>query len=474
MSEKTASAGGVLTGRQVNIYGAYLLFSSLAAMTQMTYMTIYMTDILMIDAAIVASTLLVARIIDLIVGILSGGIIEKARLKHGRYRSWMLFGRWMIIFGTVCCFFDTSSWPLAFRIGVSFIGYIIVNVTFSFVTNAYYALGPALAKGNMTDRFRLSARGAQFMCVAMLITSALTIPMIQAFTPVVGPGWAYLITALIFGIPYIFGVQMLNSITKECDPDGQTAASSGAPEITIKDMVESVVKNNQMLVMFVAYSIYYIGLYIMNNLVTYYFTYIAGNFMLMSLSMTISMITSTIASLFVPKLGQKLGKKRAFVWALVIYAMCLFGIYFFAGRSWIYYTLFGAIGGAFIYMFTGFGPNYFIDCGEYYLYQTGKDTRNIAIALYSVPMKIGMMLGGAIGVYGLAAIGYTPNITVTPAFQNHFLMILAAIPAVLILIGALITAVGYKLTDEKAAFYAGENVKRMQAAANTASDKEQQ
>ncbi len=460
---------GALSNKQVNIYGAYLMFSSLAAMVQMTYLTIFMTDTLMISAGVVATTLLIARAIDLVIGILSGGIIEKAHLKWGRYRSWLLIGRWFIIFGIVCSFFDTSSWPIGFRVGVAFVGYILLNVTFSFVTNAYYALAPCLAKGNMTDRFRLSARGAQFMCVAMLITSALTVPLVTALTPVVGAGWGYMIVALIFAIPYIFGVQMLNGITKECDPDNPEKTVAG-PQITIKDMVLSVVKNNQMLVMFIAYSIYYIGLYTIQGLSTYYFMYIVGDYMKLSISMTVTMITGTIASLFVPQLGKKLGKKRAFVSALVIYALAFICVYFFVGGNWILYTVFGVIGGAFVYLFTGFGPNYFIDCGEYYLYKTGKDTRNIAIAMFSVPMKIGMMLGGAIAIYGLDAIGYQAGIQVTPVFQNHFMFLLGIIPSVLVLIGALITGIFYKLTDEKAAFYAEENAKKMREQMNTAKE----
>ena len=120
----------------------------------------------------------------------------------------------------------------------------------------------------------------------------------------------------------------------------------------------------------------------------------------------------------------------------------------------------GAIGGGAVYMFTGFGVNYFVDCGEYHLYKTGKDTRMIAIAMYSVPMKIGMMLGGAVATYGLAMIGYHAGITVTPEFQTDFMILLAVIPAVLVLIGALIMQFGYKITDEDAAMYAAENAKR--------------
>lgn len=451
---------GNLTAKQVNIYGAYLMFSGLAAMVQMTYQTLFMTDVLLIDPALVATTLLVARIIDLFVGILAGAVIEKAHLKHGKYRSWLLMGRWFVIFGLVCSFFNTSSWPLGFRIGVGFVGYLILNGAFSFVTNAYYGLGPALAGGNMNDRFRLSARGAQFMCISLLISSACTVPLITALSPIIGAGWAYLVVSLLFAVPFIFGIQALNSISRESDPDDQTSRSSGAT-ITIKDMVNSVLKNPQMQVIFFAYSIYYVGLYIMNNLVSYYFIYLAGNFNLMAVSMTITTITGTVASLIVPKIGNKIGKKKAFVAAMIIYSLALLGMGLIAKGNWIIYTVFATIGGAFIYLFTGFGPNYFIDCGEYYLYKTGKDTRNIAVALFSVPMKIGMLLGGAIGVFGLAVIGYKPQMQVTPDFITHFMIVMTVLPAVLMLIGALICQVGYKLTDEKAAFYAEENVKRM-------------
>ena len=181
--------------------------------------------------------------------------------------------------------------------------------------------------------------------------------------------------------------------------------------------------------------------------------------MKMSLSMTITMITGFLASLVMPKLGGKLGKKRAFVVALVIYAVAYAFVYLIGG-NWILYTLIGAIGGGVAYLFTSFGANYFVDCGEYHLYKTGKDTRMIAITMYSVPTKIGMMLGGAVATYGLAAIGYKAGITVDAVFQSHFLILLAIIPAILVLIGALIMQFGYKITDADAAKYAAENAKK--------------
>lgn len=96
MSDKSANPAapkGALSGKQVNLYGFYLFTSSLAAMVQMTYLTIFMTDELKIDTAIVATTLLIARIIDFIIGVICGGIIEKVRMPWGKYRSWLLVVR---------------------------------------------------------------------------------------------------------------------------------------------------------------------------------------------------------------------------------------------------------------------------------------------------------------------------------------------------------------------------------------------
>ena len=298
------------------------------------------------------------------------------------------------------------------------------------------------------------------MCVAMLITCAATIPLVTVLAPIVGPAHAYLVVAVVFAIPYIFGCQMVSNLCKDCDPSGKRG-DKGLPmsTVTLKDMVQSVVQNKQLLVVFLSLTIYYIGLYTIQGLATYYFMYIVGDYMKMSVSSTVVMIAGFLASLVMPKLGGKLGKKRAFVAALVIYAAAYALVYPFGG-NWILYTVFGAIGGAAVYLFTTFGVNYFVDCGEYHLYKTGKDTRVIAITMYSVPMKIGMMLGGAVATYGLAAIGYYAGIAVDPIFQRNFMLLLAIIPAALVLVGALIMQVGYKITDADAAKYAAENAKR--------------
>ena len=113
-----------------------------------------------------------------------------------------------------------------------------------------------------------------------------------------------------------------------------------------------------------------------------------------------------------------------------------------------------------MYLFIGFGVNYFLDCGEYGYYKTGKDNRAIAMSMYNIPMKIGFMLGGSIASYGLAFLGFEAGMVMTESFINRYMFLIGVVPAVLVAIAALIIHFGYKITDEDAAAYAKANMER--------------
>jgi len=54
--------------------------------------------------------------------------------------------------------------------------------------------------------------------------------------------------------------------------------------------------------------------------------------------------------------------------------------------------------------------------------------------------------------------------TATPEFVTRFMIIMAIVGPAIILASAVIFALFYRITDEKAAFYAAENMKRMSGA----------
>ena len=117
-----------------------------------------------------------------------------------------------------------------------------------------------------------------------------------------------------------------------------------------------------------------------------------------------------------------------------------------------------------MYIFSGFGVNYFLDCGEYGYYKTGKDNRTIAMAMFNIPIKIATMLAGTMSAAALGWISFdTVSIgggAVTPAIEKGFMFWFTLFPAICMFVAVALMVFCYKITDKDAAMYAAENAKR--------------
>jgi Na+/melibiose symporter-like transporter len=94
------------------------------------------------------------------------------------------------------------------------------------------------------------------------------------------------------------------------------------------------------------------------------------------------------------------------------------------------------------------------------------------MGLGAVPMKIALIVGGALGGYALAGIGYQPGMGMPggpefPAnFTVNFMRLMGYVPGGISLVALALFAFGYKITDADAKKYAEENMKKtMQAMA---------
>lgn len=455
--------GSKLTEGEVNKYAFYTIASGLGIAVPMSYATIYFTDHLMISAGVVATILLVARIADFFVCLASGAIVQQSNLKWGKYRSWMIILRWVVLGGICLQFLNTSSLPLAGRLIIVTVGYFMLHFSMNFIALSQFGILASMAGTSMEDRTRLSTRAAQAGTISRIITSASVIPLITYLTPYVGSN-AYLAVAAPFAIIMVLGVGI---ITKAAEPydNPETSMKSRGPSVTVKDMIDSVVTNKQLLIVVLTNTLSMIAGQASMGIATYYFMYVLGNFTLMAVSMTISTVFGLIAAIIGPVIGKRLGKKRAMVAGLLAASLATLGIMLFADDSVVVYIVIGCLRSIFMYAYMCFGQNYVLDAAEYGYNQTGKDSRTVAMSMGNIPIKIGFALGGALGTFGLSLIGYQAGMTATPEFIKNFMYIFGGIPAVLYLAAALTMQFGYKITDEDAARYARENAERRAAQA---------
>jgi len=462
-----------LTRNEVFIYGLSGFFSTLAFATPMGYLQLFLTEDLFIGAAVLGTAFLIARVIDFFLTLVAGATIENSRPKTGKYSSWTASLRWVILAGMLLCMLPTTSLPVGAKLTIAMIGYLLFNGTMNFTATANMGILSVVAGPSMQDRIRLSLTSFRMLTVASVITSAGVLPTLNLLGRLLGESgkvWRYEILTAFLSIFYIIGTSFLLRLSRPKDVYFDANAPQGSyPKVKISDMVKAVAGNDQLLIYMLTMFTQFFGLYTGMAGIVYYFIYVLGNLNWMPLFSTCMTLWSLVTMTFGPKIGLKLGRKRAMVITLLWGAAFSVLVIFFAKINiWVYIgiSMFSAAGGSLI---SGYGANYILDVGEYGYWKTGKDNRTVVMSMMNVPIKLATALGGSVGLWLLAAIGYVPGmgapgLPAIPAnFTDSLMLIMGGVPAVCNLIAGLLFLFFYRIDDEKAATYARENAAKQPA-----------
>jgi Na+/melibiose symporter-like transporter len=443
-------------------YAFYMTSEMIFLLMPTTFMNIFLTDNLLISAALVGTVVGMARVLDVIAGLVSGGIIQKTREKGVYYSKWITATRWVIGCGIILMFANTSAMPLSVKLVIVFIAYCMINLSMNFIQTSQFNVLAIMGGTSLEKRNLLAFRGSQGVTIATLIGSISLVPIInKVLAPLIGSNYAYFVMGIVCVLPYMFGCHFLARSARKYE---ETTPFRAGTNIRVIDMIWSVFTNDQLLILILVMSSSYIAQYTIMTVAVHYFTYVMGNVMMMTYSMTIGTVVSVAAAFIGPKIGVMLGKKHAMVVGLLGQCLALVLVYFFAKTSVIAYIVLYSLFSIAMYIYFGFNANYTIDTGEYHLHKTGKDNRSVANGMMNLPFKIGLLIGGSVPMLILSKIGYKPNMEQTPEFIDKFMMMFGLFPAAFCLIAAILMLFFYKITDADAARYARENKERAEAA----------
>lgn len=446
--------------KEIKTMGNYSLLT-LSIMVGFMYLNTFATEVLQIPAGVLATALLIAKTTDFIFSVVHGMIIEKVKLGNkGKNQGWLYYGRWVVAICAMLEVTNTTMMPLIVRVVVLSTSYIVLNCFMNLLQTAYYGVVAVVAGPNPANRNAFTIEMVQQNTIVTLICSF--IPTLVTVLPF--GSWNYFVVGTVFCLPMPWALGRISALADGKDlPVG--AGPAGAPQIGFKDMIGALVNNKQLLVLFLANTIMQIGMFMYQANYTYYFIYVVGDFTKLTVASLFSACFGLVAARVMPKFGVKLGKKWAFITGISIFALGMVGVYFLGPVSWVWYIVCMSIGMCGTYLYQAFAITMYLDCGEVYLNQSGKDTRTIAMGLGAPPMKIGMAVGGSIGLYLLEATGYVAGFTPDAAWVSSFMLICWIVPAVFYFAGAALMAVGYKISDADAARCAQENAERAAAQA---------
>ena len=443
--------------KEIWTIGMYSL-NTLAIMTGFMYLNTFATEVLKVPTDALATALLIAKTMDFIVSLFSGAIIEKVKLLPGKGKNqqWLLVGRWILAICIMLEVFPTEG-PVWLRLLVMCIAYAILNSLMNILQTAYYGVMGVVAGPNPANRQAMTVMMTRLGTVIALITAF--IPTLVTKMPF--GKWNYFVIATVFMLPMPFA---FGAIGKLADgKDLPVGAGGQIHQITPADMIGALTENKMLLALFVTNTILNISTNITSGIGSYYWIYVAGDFSLMTIASLVGSVAGFFAAMIMPKLGQKLGKKRAISIGYFI-GPCVNLLVGIMGRYSWYYVIAGRIVSTFImYAYSPFVMLLYMDAGEYHFNKTGKDTRGIVMGLSAPPMKIGMAVGGTIGLWLLGRTGYQAGFTPSPDWVNSYMFAAYIIPACIALVAACVFVIFYRLSDEDAARAAQENYAKLQA-----------
>jgi Na+/melibiose symporter-like transporter len=386
--------GEVTLGKKIQwLFFLNTLSQQFGIYVTLLFLNMFLTNFVKITPLVVASILTVGRLVDFGVSFVAGGIVQKANLKTGPFRTWILINGPLLTLGIFLIFWNPTISPAA-KIVVVIIGYFFRNIPQNFLLAAQNALIQKVAGANIANRLAITAKNAQGISFGGILTNMLTVPLITLLNSVIGNGRGYLFVGVAFGLAQTLGQVIFYVAMKEFDSYDPTLkhVQGSSANVKFAHMYGDTFKNPYIWLLLFANIMVQVAVTTLSSLTAYYFTYSLGNMNFMAISRTSMSLLGLGVAFIAPRFVRKTGKRNSVLVSTFGNCLVYLGMALFAGGNfYIYYVLVlaSAVANGFR---SSVGANLWLDAAEYQLYKTGRDSRPFIMSLTGITMKTGQMI----------------------------------------------------------------------------------
>ena len=376
-----------------------------------SFVMIYLTDTVGLNAGIVGTLIAVSKLFDGVTDLFFGSMIDKTKSKMGKARPWMFYGFFGCAVTLVGIFAIPTSLGKTAQYAWFFICYTLLNAVFYTANNIAYSALTSLVTKNNKERVEMGSFRFIFAFSTSLLIQAMTIGLVVNFGSDAA-AWRmvaiiYAIIGIITNTISVFSVKELSD--EELKEDGNEAKSDSVEDekYTLIDAAKLLIANK--------YYLMICGTYILQQLYsamlgvgTYYMKYVMGDENLFSYFAWAINIPLIIALIITPSLVSKWKG----MYKLNLYGYALGTL----GRALVVFAAY--IGNIpLMFLFTGvaafgMGPwqgdmNAVIaECSQYTYLTKGKRVDGTMYSCTSLGVKLGGGLGVAIQGWLLEFAGY--------------------------------------------------------------------
>lgn len=318
-----------LIWRQRFGFGAADMASNFVWAMITTYLTVFYTDVVGLDLAIVGTITLASKIIDAFVDVGVGIIVDHTKSRWGKCRPYFLFGA--IPFGifAIVVFIApplTGAWQIVY----AFLTFNLVSIGYSIVNTPLSAILPSLTSEKNERNILVTFR---MICAAIgsFFVTTFALPLINSL----GGGnqqKGYLLTMFVFATIAVVLFFFTFANTKEIvQPENKE-------KVTIKDGLKAV--NKQYVLFITIMFIFLLGFAIKQAGVVYYFTYTLQRADLISIQAAITSVSMIVGQLCIPQFSKRVGKKNS-MYLMAVIALIGNGLFIVGERTSVGFILVG-------------------------------------------------------------------------------------------------------------------------------------
>jgi len=406
--------------------GLQAFFSNnMATGIQPNYGNVFRTVILGIPSFWIGIMNTIVGILN-IIGIPVGAVmLQKIRMRWGRYRSWLYVAGGLYAFFLFVEFVDFGLPDGVLKYLVAIVPYLMVNFIMSLHVTATRCLLPLYAP-DLKDRASNQAAANIIGTAGKLVYSLLGLRLITLVNDRTGSdSLGYTALAGVICVGFVAAMLNFGRVTAPLDPSDkdklQNAAETGK---TVKDenepgfwaMFRSIMNApfGLMLTSGIGKSI---AMQLINNIIAFYYLYVIGDKTMMSTYLALSSLFSYLGAQITQIVSHKIELKHIGALGLGLYGGCML-LSYLAGANALLFTILLSVSNIGLQIYLTVEVPLYTAISDYSYIKTGKDSSKFIQQFAGLSNKTGTLVSTSVVGFGLMLIGFDANNVTQSAAQG--------------------------------------------------------
>lgn len=414
------------------------------------YLMFYLTDVLRVPTATmwwVTAAIIFTKAFDAFNDPFMGILVDNTKSRWGKFKPWILFGVLTSAVMSVLMFTDFHLRGMEYVL-IFLLVYVLWEISFTANDISYWSMLPALSR-DQKERERIGAVARICANIGLFGMVVCITPITEALGRAAGSlqlGYFWL-SVIVCGVMIAFQMVTLVFVKEE------TAAEvSDENKTKIRDLLTIILKNDQLLWVVLAMTLFHTGYTTTTSFGQYYFKYYQGDLNMYPVFGLILGVAQILSLLIFPLVRRKFKREPIYAAATVI-ILVGYVVFLAAPQG----TVFGVAAGGLL-IFIGDAAIQLImlmqisDCVEYGEWKSEKRNESMTVSLQPFIFKVASSL--ASGIVGITVILSGMKEALTPADMtangmNLFRFAMFIFPMICIVVSYLIYRRKYVINEDR-------------------------